>query len=336
MTMEAASPSFSRTGWKRFHRHLDRRARWLAPLCAFGLLTPLISGWLAGSSTTAEWLFDLASHWQWLYLNGLVLASGITSLNDRRHALWLLAVPLLWFTASDPAPDAGQEDLAGSQILSVATANVHLGNPDPAPLLRWLAAARPDVVMLNEVSPDYAQKLAALKGYPYRHFTPRHDPFGLAILSRFPLSQSQTIANEDGIGRIDARLDWNGQPVGLTAWHPMPPISKRDHMQRNQQLQALAQAARASGRPAIVAGDLNATPWSNAFGRLDQAGLRRASGLAPTWPAAGRGWFGIPIDHVLVTPQWRVADRAIGPDLGSDHLPVMVRLALRPQQAPSE
>jgi len=90
----------------------------------------------------------------------------------------------------------------------------------------------------------------------------------------------------------------------------------------------LAKAAGASSLPAIVVGDLNATPWSNAFSGLGHAGLLRATGLKPTWPAIGLGWMGIPIDHVLVTPHWSVMERQIGPNIGSDHLPVMVRIGL--------
>ncbi len=108
----------------------------------------------------------------------------------------------------------------------------------------------------------------------------------------------------------------------------MPPLSRYDHSMRNRQLHTFAKAAKMAGLPAFVAGDLNATPWSNAFSKLDQAGLRRATGLTPTWPAIGRGWMGIPIDHVLVTPHWSVVERRVGPNIGSDHFPVMVRIAL--------
>ncbi|MGK2953558.1 MAG: endonuclease/exonuclease/phosphatase family protein [Thiobacillus sp.] len=310
------------------HRYLDKRARWLVPVCAFGLVIPIISAALAGSAGTLVWLIDLASHWQWLYLAGLVLGCAIAVLKDRRWAFWLLAVPLPWLTASSPAPNAGNEKIPNAKVLAVASANVPLENHDTAALVRWLAAAKPDVLVLHEVSPGYAKGLGALDAYPFRHLMPRQDPFGMAVLSRFPLGEIQTVEDEDGIRHIDALLDWNGQPVRLTAFHPMPPISQHDHSVRNQKLQGLAKAAKASEHPAIVAGDLNATPWSNAFSKLNQAGLRRASGLAPTWPAVGRGWMGIPIDHVLVTQQWSVVEQQVGPKLGSDHLPVIVRIAI--------
>ncbi|MBZ0067763.1 MAG: endonuclease/exonuclease/phosphatase family protein [Thiobacillus sp.] len=313
----------------RFHRYLDKRARWFAPICAFGLTVPIISDGLAGSEGTLEWLVDLASHWQWLYLVGLVLACAIVILNDRRWALWLLAMPLAGLTASSPALNVGHEPIQDLGVLTIVSANVNLENRDSAVLIRWLSEAKPDVVVLLEVSPEYVSGLDSLSGYPFRHLVPRHDPFGIAVLSRFPFSDVKTIEDKGGREHIESLIDWKGQPVRLTAWHPMPPISPFDHTLRNQQLLALAKAAKKSGQPAILAGDLNATPWSNAFSGLDQAGLRRATGLTPTWPAIGYGWVGIPIDSVLVTPQWTVVEKKVGPNLGSDHLPVIVRIALR-------
>ena len=311
------------------HRFLDKRARLLTLACVFGLATPLLSEGLDGFSNTLEWIIDLASHWQWLYLAGLVLACTIVVFTDRRWALWLLVLPLFWLTASDPTSGMEHEDFRNASVLSVASANVNLENRDAAPLVRWLAESKPDALVLQEVSPEYARELGALHDYPFRHLVLRNDPFGIAVLSRFPIVQVQTVEDDEGIEHIDALIDWNGKKIRLTAWHPMPPISQYDHTKRNLQLLALAKEAKASGQPAIVAGDLNATPWSIAFSNLDQAGLRRASGLTPTWPAVGRGWIGIPIDHVLVTSHWSVVEREVGPNLGSDHLPVIVRIALR-------
>lgn len=309
-------------------RHLLRQAQWLLPVCAVGMVMPIISMWLAASSSTLTWLVDLASHWQWLYLAGFILACVILVFEDRRWALSLLALPLPWLTAFDQAPRLAPSLITGAKVLTVASANIHLENADATPLIRWLEKEYPDVLVLHEVSPEYARGLNAVSIYPFKRLAARSDPFGMAILSRFPFSQVRIVSAGMGIKHIEAELDWNGWPVRIATWHPMPPITPHDHGMRNRRLRVLAEDAKASGQPAIIAGDLNATPWSNAFSGIGQTGFRRATGLVPTWPAAGGGWLGIPIDHVLVTSHWSVVDRKVGPNLGSDHLPVMVRIGL--------
>jgi endonuclease/exonuclease/phosphatase (EEP) superfamily protein YafD len=302
-----------------------RRLQALALLSVLGLLLPLPSHLLAASSGALAWLLDLASHWQWLFLLGLLFAGGLAAWLDKRWAVVLLAAPLPWLTAASPAPGSEPQ----GPLFSVASTNVSLHNQDPQALARWLAQERPDVVIVLEVSPDYAVALQSLRDYPFQQLVPQDDPFGIALLSRHPLRQVQVIKDADAIAHIEAQVQWQNQLVGVIAVHPMPPLSAHYHGVRNAKLRALASQASASKLPTVLAGDLNATPWSSAFSGLAQHGLRRASGLAPTWPAALHGLLGIPIDHVLVTAHWAVVSRQVGPDLGSDHLPVLLRLALQ-------
>ncbi|MBU2296374.1 MAG: endonuclease/exonuclease/phosphatase family protein [Gammaproteobacteria bacterium] len=299
-----------------------RRINTLALLCLLGLLLPLLSHLLAGSAGTLAWLIDLASHWQWLFLLGLVVFTGLACCRDKRWAILLLALPLPWLTASTPAPASDPQ----AQVLAVASANVHLDSRNTQGLATWLAQEKPDVVVLLEVSPAYAHGLRTLRDYPFQHIVAQDSPFGIAVLSRHPLQQIEVIEDAQGIAHIEAQLQWHGQPIGIIALHPMPPLSPQYHSVRNAKLAALAKQAAVSSIPTVLAGDLNATPWSSAFSGLAQLGLRRASGLAATWPAVLQGVLGLPIDHVLVTPHWAVVARQVGPQLGSDHLPVLVRL----------
>lgn len=299
-----------------------RRVNTLALLCLLGLLLPLLSHLLADSAGTLAWLIDLASHWQWLFLLGLVVFAGLACCLDKRWAVLLLALPLPWLTASAPASASDSQ----AQVFAVASANVHLDSRNTQALATWLAQEKPDVVVLLEVSPAYAQGLRTLLDYPFQHILAQDSPFGIAVLSRHPLQQIEVIEDAQGIAHIEAQLQWHGKPIGIIALHPMPPLSPQYHSVRNAKLEALAKQAAASAIPTVLAGDLNATPWSSAFSGLAQLGLRRASGLAATWPAVLQGVLGLPIDHVLVTQHWAVMARQVGPQLGSDHLPVLVRL----------
>lgn len=305
-----------------------RRRRQPLPLRLFAgavllaLLLPWLMPALPPSTGTVGWALDLVVHWQPVHAALWLVAVALLGGRDRR---WLLALPLallpLW-SASASLPSAPNPTAAPT--LTIASANVRAGNPDPAPLAAWLRAQPADVVVLVELTPDYADRLqdALVDVYPYRHLAAADSPFGIGLLSRHPLSDIARRDSPDGIPSLAATLDTARGPVRVVAVHPMPPLGPHWQAARDQLLRTLADTA--DTRPTVVAGDLNATPWSTALTGIAPA-LRRACGLAPTWPA---GDFGIPIDHVLAGPGWRRLDCARGPDIGSDHRPIRAALAL--------
>lgn len=303
--------------------YFSRRARLLIPLCLAGMSAPFLSGLVANEAGRLFWFIDLMTHWQWLFAAGLLATTGIAAATDRRWTVLapLAAVPL--FSAAPELPNGGT-----TPTLSIASANIHAGTTDPQRLVQWLTAEQPDVVIVLEVSPPAAASLDRLRDYPFRIIQPDDSPFGIALLSKLPFASKAVVPDAAGIPHIQTELMFSQRRIGVAAFHPMPPMSPHYHALRDAQLHAHIQTTTVHAIPAILAGDLNATPWSSAFRGLEQAGWRRATGLLPTWPAWGQGMFGIPIDHVLASSQWRVVERKVGPQLGSDHLPVLVRLAL--------
>jgi endonuclease/exonuclease/phosphatase (EEP) superfamily protein YafD len=95
----------------------------------------------------------------------------------------------------------------------------------------------------------------------------------------------------------------------------------------------LAQEARQAGSkgPVILFGDLNCSPWSYFFDKLltegDLSDSEQGFGAQASWCA----WLivpPIPIDHCLVSKNISVEARETLPEVGSDHLPVLVKLKL--------
>ncbi len=294
-------------------------------MCGLGLLLPLCTHALAGAEGRIAWLIDLAAHWQWLYLPGFVIATLIASFVGRRW--WccaLLLAPLPWLTAAPAATHAPNAAID----LSIASANVHFTSTDVGPLAAWLAREKPDVVVLLEVSPAYAVALRRLADYSFQRVAASDDPFGIALLSRYPLVGDEVLRDEHDLARIETSVQLPSACVTVIATHPMPPLSALFHRARNARLNALAVEAAASAQPTVIAGDLNATPWSSAFSGLADLGLRRASDLRPSWPSIGQGLLGIPIDHVLVSQNWSVVSSTRGAAIGSDHFPLLARLHL--------
>jgi endonuclease/exonuclease/phosphatase (EEP) superfamily protein YafD len=108
-------------------------------------------------------------------------------------------------------------------------------------------------------------------------------------------------------------------------------VSRRVAGWRDSQLDRIAELLGTTPRPRILAGDLNATPWSAPVASLrSRTGLEIVGGgpgATGTWPT----WLPMPrvhIDHVLFDRSIRVRAHHVGPDIGSDHLPVLVDLEL--------
>ena len=309
---------------------MKRRSIVLASACLVGLFLPVVTRLLDGNGHAAAWLIDLASHWQWVFLAGLVLFGTVAVWGRRPWVALFLAAPLPWLTASAQAPVT----VPGKPQLKVAAANVGLATRDPGPLLGWLEAQNVDLAALSEVTPAFADALRTRSRFQFSHLEPRHGPFGLALLSKQPLVEPTVSQDRDGIPHIRATVLWQDRPVTVTAVHPMPPLSAHYHETRNQRLRDAALEAASTAQPGILLGDLNASPWSSAMLGPAAAGFHRATGLAPTWPAALRGVLGIPIDQVLVSRHWSVAESGTGPVMASDHLPVWASISLLPHGIP--
>lgn len=300
---------------------VQRRAKALAALCLAGLLLPLVSAFETSWPDTLAWGLDLAVHWQWFFLVGLILALPVLAFGHRRWVMVAALVPLPWLTAM-PATVRGT---VGGDGLVVAAANVHVDNESPDRLVRWVGATQPDVLAILEISDTFVQRLGLDDAYPHQLVRPRWDPFGIALLSRHPIVRHAVVDGGGATPRIEAVIDWNGTEVTVVAVHPMPPISAADQVRRDQVLADIT--ARYADHPTIVTGDFNATPWSSAFRVPRRHGFTLTGGLQATWPASLRGLIGLPIDHVMVSRHWTATDHAVGPDLGSDHLPVLATLS---------
>jgi len=287
-----------------------------------GALTALPARTLSDSSGQLAWLVDLAAHWQWLYLViGATCAAQLLRHREARWAIPALALIILgWISSSPRANTAANGDLPS---LTVVSANLHVGNRDTTRLQQWVETIDADVVVIEEVSAAVATQLEQWAAYPHRVISANESPFGLAILSRHPLFETEALETNGQPLRFRTRILWQGQTIALGAIHPTPPISPEYHLRRARLFESEARWAQATASAAVIVGDLNASPWSSAMHGIGASGLRRATGLAPSWPAALPL---IPIDHVLVSQDWRVADTGVGPNIGSDHRPVFAVL----------
>lgn len=324
----------SRDGWLR--QAVRGVAR--AATVAGGIIVLVIgTATLAGLAARWHWMFELATHFTLQSTIGAAVALALLAL--ARRWIWTLAAggvlllnaaalaPLVWPTLPVKANDR--------PTYCLLSANLQAGNRDLTQFVELVRARRPDVFFVMEVDQDALKQLVPLfDAYPHRIIEPRRGAFGCGLFSRRPIEpQRDARARHEALPTLAAIIDFDGNDVTLVAAHPPPPVSSRMAALRDHQLRIAAELAGRAPRPTILAGDLNTTSWSPAFhDLLAGSGLRdsRAGlGPQPSWP--NLPWLvRIPIDHVLVSDDVQVVSRELGPDIGSDHLPVLVEFSLGP------
>jgi endonuclease/exonuclease/phosphatase (EEP) superfamily protein YafD len=314
--------------WRNRGSSLARPAA-LAALAALGLATVL-----AGLAPFG-WLFELFSHFRVQY--AVVAALLVLLLAwQRRPALTGVALVLtLWHVmpgvqrAMAEAPGAACE----APPFTVATANLLYTNPRREPFLDWLERYSPDLIVVQEVTPDWVPALRGLGAYPHQYVLPRTDPYGIGILSRWPLeSVTQVDLAEDGIPALVGIAEIHGKRIRVLGMHTRWPVLPHLARSRDTALQHAAELVRGEDLPVVTLGDLNLTPDAPAFERLlATSGLRDAVDgrhWRPTWQA-GFWPLALRIDHVLVSRKLCVDHAEVGESIGSDHRPVLARLRVQ-------
>lgn len=218
--------------------------------------------------------------------------------------------------------------------------NLRYDNPTPEATLSLIGTVRPDVLTLSEVSDMWRGRLALLEAaYPHRLICPQPSHVGgTAILSRRPFAEGFEPRCGDRGSFAHARLDLGGREVEVATLHmgwPWP-------FEQPWQLPRLAPLLEAVGDTAIVAGDLNAVPWSHAARRISGASEARIlRGIGPTWldrrlPQSWRRWIGLPIDNLMVKGGVTPAGVSTLENPGSDHTPVLLEFTVAGQEEQAE
>jgi len=249
-----------------------------------------------------------------------------------------------------PEPDRGP-DAPGT--ITVLNANVGNGFAPDARLVQAVVASGADLVALEELNARQAATVSAALQDRYPHQATFGDSYeGKGLFSRWPLAGAVQLHLIAGRPDVRATLTLGQQEVTIILAHPRPPKVRREGIvfdrQSVRQVLGLGSLALASA-PAIMMGDFNMSPRHPIYRRFLGAGLIDAVaargddiGMA-TFPIRfGDAWQrGMPVrrlrvppvmrfDYIWHTPEFVTEHAWIGPDTGSDHLPVMARLRLLP------
>jgi endonuclease/exonuclease/phosphatase (EEP) superfamily protein YafD len=297
---------------------------------------------LAGYFGRWHLFLELTSHFRLQYL---IVSMGIMGL-----FLWLarqskiglaicafclvinLAEILPWYL-----PVADNNPTIATQNLRVLSTNVLRSNKKYDRVISLVREEQPDLALFMEVTDTWSSALEQLKDIlPYALSYPQDSYYGIALYSKFPLENG--VFQEfgvKGIISIVAQVTVGEEKLKVIGSHTFPPTGFRLEKGRNKQLAEISRYLQTITTPKIVFGDLNITMWSPYYKDfVATTGMRNARagfGVQPTWYKKSPIFY-IPIDHCLVSPDISVQNSRVGDPVGSDHLPIIVDLAI-PQKS---
>jgi endonuclease/exonuclease/phosphatase (EEP) superfamily protein YafD len=307
---------------------------------------------------------DSLAHFR-LHLAAVTALAGLLLMLSRRKAVGVLfalaaAIPLVvhmdYFGGKSPAEIIGSiqgmnpQQLTGKSYRLKANssaapryrmmhANLRFDTSDTKDFLRLVGEAKPDVLTLNEVSAVWLPVVEILKAsYPQQLVCDAPSKIGgVAILSKRPFVGDATNGcTNNGVLALQ-HVDFGGRVATVGTVHLLWPWPHRQPQQITEMREQL-RAAGDAGRPVLVAGDLNAAPWSHAAKRL--AAFLNAEVVTVPWGGwvyhtalDEYAWLGLPIDNVFAQGV-AISSATRGRAFGSDHLPVIVEFSVEDVSEP--
>ena len=262
----------------------------------------------------------------------LLGASAVAAALLRRFpvALAALLLAVVNLLALGLGSSASKSPSASSDRMRLLVLNVQQGNDEYDSVARLIDESDADLVGLLELTPAWATGLQpALEPFPYRRSELRGGAYAIGLYSRLPFDAASIQRYpEDGPPTVVASVPIGSEHVDLVLTHIHTPFAGAIH---RRQLDALSEIRDQFGDRLVVCGDFNTAPWSDSLQHFaSTSGLRSTHdnlGFSGTWPA-GIPILRVPIDNCLISEGLTLHDRRVGPNVGSDHLPLLIDLGL--------
>jgi endonuclease/exonuclease/phosphatase (EEP) superfamily protein YafD len=279
--------------------------------------------------------WDILAHFAPLWLGGAAAAflAGLLFRGATRAAILTPALVSLAASAALIAPELGRD--AGPRApadapdqLRIVQFNLWHSNAELDRVAEWTTAVAADIAVFQETRPEVR---GAMEAQGWRLAVHRPDVMIFARRAAVRTGPGRSPDRTPGPLATATFGDERGEYTVVGVHYAWP----TDGDQPDQERRLARVLAQIPSERAIVAGDLNSTPWSFSRRRWDEAfGLIRRTRAVFTWPVPGSESIALPalipflpIDHVYAGSGWATVKVERGPRLGSDHYPVIVTLA---------
>lgn len=218
----------------------------------------------------------------------------------------------------------------------ILAANVLKENEDPSKISDLILSKKPEILLLMETDRSWDAALeTALATFKTVKSSPREDHYGMIFATNLEVVafDFKHFSDDDTPTAVARLIAPNGADFSFIGLHPRPPVPGVDTTDRDEQIHTSATIAHKLNRPVVCMGDFNDVAWSRTSKMVKKRGQFSD-------PRVGRGFFSsfdathpllrFPIDQMYVTKGARLVSFGRGPNVGSDHFPMMATLFIDP------
>ena len=288
-------------------------------------------------------LLQLSPFWV-LYLVPVVFAVAAMLAGIRRVMMVnvLSCIVIVFFIAGFNVPFSviGRKHADKGDILRVVTCNMGTGI-DMNLLYAFISEARPDIMVFQEAYPYNQNVIRKILNSDEWHLLFEGH---MGIASRLEIMDSEVIEKKmvDGRDGVLAAKYILNAPYGMIYLFNVHLNTPRKGFESviNKGIGGFSKVRQITGfqvagsdivsrwaapyKNVLIAGDFNMTQTSPVYKRYwskyANAFSRAGRGFGYTYYS---GWHGVRIDHILSDSNWRIIRSKAGPDVGSDHKPVI-------------
>lgn len=284
---------------------------------------------------TMFWVLDVFAHFklQYLFVSLVAIPLCLRLKAQRQLALvvaFILVIWNAWFIAPLYVSTSETSNAKlDAKHLKVLTINLLSSNQEFEQVNAYINKVNPDLLVLMELTPQWSNELAPiLNRFKTKKSVVRRDNFGIGVYSKLNAYVSIDYFDSTTPSLV-LKSTSQKQAFTLVATHPFPPMNQQMFIERNKRFGQINKEF-GSTKSLVVVGDFNCSSFSSHFNRLLGTNLkdtRKGFGVLPTWPS---GFLPLQttLDHCLVSKEISVVNRITGPNIGSDHLPVVIELIL--------
>ena len=295
------------------------------------------------------YFFDILSQLGFqIFIGGFFLTIILLFLKRYKVAIIYLVINLIFLSdilySCKNCNAIAEKDLKIKNNLKILIFNVEYSNSikNFKEIEKMIILENPDIIYLTEIYGSLNEEVKKLKKqYIYNlNLDKENIIFNTVIFSKYPLKSKRDLAHDV----VVATVIKNNKQFNLISVHFVPIANKLRAVVANGQMAAVKDYIKNSKGDYILLGDLNMTLTSKRFTNfLNETNLYTYVSLikpTSTWPAKIQRFaheyvlienfpniLGIQIDHVLYSGKFKLIDKKITNNYGSDHRGLLVNLA---------